>query len=58
MKIIFKKEKQHVCHICDLQFDWGNNSWTFGKREYRTITEKKKDLKYFCSTKCMKQFKK
>lgn len=57
MEIVFKKSANYICHICDNQFNWSNDSWRFGKMEYETVIEQQNDEKYFCSTVCKNKFK-
>lgn len=56
MKVIFKKTKDYLCNNCDSQFNWNDNTLRYGKMEYKSIQEKEKIEKIFCSEKYAKDF--
>jgi hypothetical protein len=59
MKVIFRKDKtkKHVCYTCDKQFNWHNGARNYGKMEYKTIQERRRIEKVFCSVACANKFK-
>jgi hypothetical protein len=59
MKVSFVRNplKKYVCDNCGTQFNWDKNSLRYGKAEYKTITEQKKDEKYYCSKRCTENLK-
>ncbi|MCP4051601.1 MAG: hypothetical protein GY739_00825 [Mesoflavibacter sp.] len=53
MKVVHKKTHDYVCHNCDKQYNWQQGkSVVYGKREYKTIQERKAIEKHFCSQEC------
>ena len=56
MKLIFRKTHDYQCENCNKQFNWNEESLVWGKAEYKTIQEKKRDQKFFCSRKCGDEF--
>lgn len=58
MKIVFLKTHKYVCYTCNNQFDWGEDSFVWGKMEYKTVQEQKSIEKYFCSNDCINEFEK
>lgn len=57
MNVSFRKTHSHVCYQCEKQFDWENGvSMRIGKMEYKTIQERDRIEKDFCSEKCLNQY--
>lgn len=57
MKIVFNRQgKKHVCSTCFRPFDWSANSWRFGRMEYETISQQRKEEKVFCSDGCKRRY--
>lgn len=54
---VIKEDLRYKCDTCGKRFNWDNNSWRFGKAEYKTITEQKAHEKTFCSDECVEKFK-
>lgn len=52
MKIAHVKTGQYCCDTCQCQFDWGSDSRRYGKMEYKTIQERERIEKLFCSERC------
>lgn len=58
MEVAFKKDPRfkYVCRNCGKQFNWNKLSRRYGKHEYRTITEKQRIDRIFCSHACYIQY--
>lgn len=46
---VVKEDTNYKCDTCGKRFNWDENSWRFGKAEYKTVTEQKEKEKTFCS---------